>query len=88
MDVRAALEGCAELHAEMVRANGNPLLWQTIVSIFAFLESLSQLKTQCRKIDESLQQVKDDRAELIARILISVEGMPNAIPTAFNTRVS
>lgn len=42
MDVRAALEGCAELHAEMVRANGNPLLWQMIVSIFAFLESLSQ----------------------------------------------
>ena len=62
----AALD--TELHVEIARASGNPLLWQMIGSIRASLESLSRQGMERRKTNESLQQVQDGHAELIARI--------------------
>ncbi|CAN5233133.1 FadR/GntR family transcriptional regulator [soil metagenome] len=62
----AALD--TELHVEIARASGNPLLWQMIGSIRASLESLSRQGMERRKTDESLQQVQDGHAELVARI--------------------
>ncbi len=62
----AALD--TDLHVEIARASGNPLLWQMIGSIRASLESLSRQGMERRKTDESLQQVQDGHAELVARI--------------------
>ncbi|MES2534157.1 MAG: FadR/GntR family transcriptional regulator, partial [Pseudomonadota bacterium] len=62
----AALD--TELHVEIARASGNPLLWQMVGSIRASLESLSRQGMERRKTDESLQQVQDGHAELVARI--------------------
>lgn len=62
----AALD--TELHVEIARASGNPLLWQMIGSIRASLESLSRQGMERRRTDESLQQVQDGHAELVAKI--------------------
>ncbi|MFS2049221.1 FadR/GntR family transcriptional regulator [Variovorax sp. Varisp41] len=62
----AALD--TELHVEIARASGNPLLWQMIGSIRASLESQSRQGMERRKTRKSLQQVQDGHAELVARI--------------------
>lgn len=62
----AALD--TELHVEIARASGNPLLWQMIGSIRLSLESLSRQGMEARKTNESLQQVQDGHAELVSRI--------------------
>jgi len=62
----AALD--TELHVEIARASGNPLLWQMIGSIRASLESLSRQGMARRTTKKSLQQVQDAHADLVARI--------------------